>query len=421
MVGNLRNSTPISASSVVLLFLLLTHSLMFNLRPIPLGSIHGIEPVFVVGAARSGTTPLQLALNMHPELGVYGETQAFFVHRKFGAVADEADLRRLLEYWRAVVSGCCTYDDLLDNREIQSQLASAPSYAHILNTIMGAIAAREGKSRWGEKSPAHIFRLKEIRTCFPNARIIHIVRDPRAVVCSTIKAFQRGQFTDWNIYSAANYWVRCLRVHAREQSTQSDRYMLVRYEDFVTRPEATLNAVSSFLGIRFVKDMLVAHRVASEYIRPGRSGEMPALHALTEKPLDPSRTDAWKGILTPAQSKLVEQVAVRQMVALGYEPARKAYSPPRFRASYFLARWSVGEGGRIVMNHVKAPYWALCRAIDSRTKPSKASVAPTGTPLPLNHALPVNHKPTAATTTEPRGKIHHSGAHERHPGVPLSK
>ena len=44
---------------------------MFNVRPIPLGTIPEIEPVFIVGAARSGTTPLQLALNMHPELGVY--------------------------------------------------------------------------------------------------------------------------------------------------------------------------------------------------------------------------------------------------------------------------------------------------------------------------------------------------------------
>jgi len=78
---------------------------MFNFRPIPLGSIPEIEPVFVVGAARSGTTPLQLALNMHPELGVYGETQAFFVHRKFAAERTEMRLRRLLAYWRVVLSG----------------------------------------------------------------------------------------------------------------------------------------------------------------------------------------------------------------------------------------------------------------------------------------------------------------------------
>ena len=367
---------------------------MLNLRPIPLGSIPGIEPLFVVGAGRSGTTPLQLALNMGPELGVFGETQAFFVHRKFGAPADEVNLPRLIEYWRAVVSGCSPYGDLLDEPAIQAQLANAPSYAHIVNTIMGALAAREGKSRWGEKSPSHLFRLREIRTCFPNARILHIVRDPRAVVCSTIKAFNRGQFSDWNVYSAANYWVRCFKVHVREQATPSDRYKLVRYEDFVTRPEASLSEICSFLGIRFVEEMLKAHRVASDYVRPGKSGEMPALHALTEKPLDPSRTDAWKEVLSPSQTKLIEQVAGKQMATLGYKPARKAYAPPRLRASYGLMR-AVWETGRILMNQVRAPYWAVQRAIDSRTKASKVpGGSRIGQSRPVNGVLSAGQKPT---------------------------
>ncbi len=165
---------------------------MLNWSPIPLGSMPDIKPVFIVGAGRSGTTPLQLALNMHPQLGVYGETQAFFVHPKFGAEADEINLRRLLKYWRGIVSNCSPFEDLLDADGIQNRLARSPSYAQVMNLIMGEIAARDGKGRWGEKSPAHVFRLDEIRSCFPNAQIIHIVRDPRGVVCSNIKAFSGG-------------------------------------------------------------------------------------------------------------------------------------------------------------------------------------------------------------------------------------
>jgi hypothetical protein len=377
---------------------------MLNLRPIPLGSLPGIEPVFVVGAARSGTTPLQLALNMHPELGVYGETGAFFVHSRFGAVADEVNFRRLLEYWQVIVSGCCPYHDLLDNQELLGELAHASTYAHILNTIMGTIAAREGKNRWGEKTPAHLFRLKEIRTAFPNARIIHIVRDPRAVVCSAIKAFEGGQFTDWNIYRAANYWLRCVRVHERQQSSRNDRYMLVRYEDFVSRPEATLNVVSSFLGIKFVNEMLKAHRVASGYVRRNRAGALPAMHALTQKPLDSSRSDAWKTILSADQSKLIEQVAGKQMVNFGYEPMRQPYSPPQLRVSYFVTRWAVGESRRVVMNQIKAPYWALRRALASRTNTAKAAEgAPIRIPPQSKPVLSGNQKPIAATP-ELKGK-----------------
>ncbi len=367
---------------------------MFNLRPIPLGSIPGIEPVFVVGAGRSGTTPLQLALNMHPDLGVYGETRAFFEHRRFGASGEAGSFRRLLEFWRAVVSGICPHDDLLDDRELQSKLAGAPSYAHILDTVMGSIAAREGKSSWGEKTPAHILRLREIRTCFPNARVIHIVRDPRAVVCSAIKAFSSGRFTDWNVYGAANYWVRCVEVHAQAEKSGSDRYMLLRYEDFVTEPERTLSSVSSFLGIRYAKKMLTAHRVASDYVRQGRSGEMPALHALTQKPLDAGRTDAWKEILTPPQTKLVERVAAKQMTTLGYEPSRKAYTPPQLRVSYYVVRSAVEEGRRVVVKQAKVPYWALRRAIDSGNGSKASDGTPNGATPPVNSALTAKQKPT---------------------------
>ncbi len=349
---------------------------MFNLRPIPLGSLAEVEPVFIVGAARSGTTPLQLALNRNPEIGVYGETQAFFVRRKFGADVTEAGSWRRLEFWRLVLASCSPYTDLLDREEIQQRLAHASSYAQLLDLVMGAIATREGKSRWGEKTPAHIFRLNEIRTCFPKARIVHIVRDPRAVVCSNIKAFTHSQFNDWNVYSFAKYWVRCLRVHGREIAARNDRYLLVRYEDFVTRPQSTLEEICSFLGVPFAEDMMRAHLAASDYVRPGRSGKIPPMHALTERPLDSTRTDAWKTILSAEQSKLVEQIAGKQMMAMGYAPARKEYVPPQMRVSRFSPRWALFEGSRIAMKNIKVPYWALRRALDSeRAAPKQAGTS----------------------------------------------
>lgn len=378
---------------------------MLNLPPIPLGSLKEIEPVFVVGAARSGTTPLQLALNMHPELGVYGETQAFFVRSKFAAGSNEISLRRLLAYWRVLLSGCCPYDDLLDNEQIQRQLAFAPNYAHVLNIIIGAIAAREGKSRWGEKSPAHIFKLDEIRACFPNARVIHIIRDPRAVVCSTIKSFKHGEFSDWNIYSTARYWLRCFTVHARQASTNADGYMLVRYEDFVTRPKKTLSAISSFLGLRFTEKMLNSHRVAANYIRPDKSGNFPALHSLTQHRLDPGRAEAWKQILSPSQYKLIERTAGKQMETLGYRPVRREYSPPQMRVSFYLPRWAVGEGRRIVMKKIQEPYRVLRRLFDSQAGVEVSLEPNSFEPSPLNLKPSVKQQSIEVAATEPQGEV----------------
>jgi hypothetical protein len=336
--------------------------------------------VFVVGAGRSGTTPLQLALNMHPRLGVYGETQAFFVHRRFGAEIGESRLGPLLKHWGPMVASCCPYEGLLDGSEIHSKLANASSYAEILDVILGAIAKREGKQRWGEKSPAHVFRLPEIRSCFPNAQIVHIIRDPRAVVSSAIKAFGDGKFNDWNVYRAARYWVRCARIHSEQQLGKTpDLYTLVRYEDFVDQPEKTLRGISTFLGIGFLPDMLQAHRVASKYVQKANSGDMPAHHALTQKPFDASRADGWKKVLSPEHTKLVEQIAGKPMAALGYEPVRsREYQPPRMRAVYFSTRWIAAEGRRIADKQARAPYWALQRMLESReqARPAQRDTSP---------------------------------------------
>jgi Sulfotransferase family len=407
----LQNS-PSWTESVVAFFPRSHFFFMFNLRPISLGSMPDIKPVFVVGAGRSGTTPLQLALNMHPQLGVYGETQAFFVHRKFGAKPGARRLQSLIEYWRPMVASCCRYADLLDNEEIRAKLASVTSYAEVVNLIVGAIATREGKSRWGEKSPAHVFRLPEIRSCFPNAQIVHIIRDPRAVVSSAIKAFGGGQFSDWNVYRIARYWVRCFRIHCQHQSEQAHGlYTLVRYEDFVTRSETTLRGISSFLGMDFVRDMLEGHRVASSYVQKEGSGDMPAHHALTQKPLDTGRADAWKKALSPEHTKLIEQIAGKQMQTLGYEPAsRKEYHPPRLRAVYFSTRWIAAEGRRIADKQARTPYWAVQRMVESGEEPHSApqKVSPP-IPVSLSSQPTIKRKVVGRSPNEAEEQIRRSG------------
>lgn len=338
---------------------------MFNLRPIPLGSMPDIEPVFVVGAGRSGTTPLQLALNMHPQLGVYGETQAFFVHRKFGAETGEFRLRRLLEYWRNVVAGCSPYKDLLDSEEMQSRLANSRSYAEVLNLVMGVMAKRERKSRWGEKTPSHIFRIAEIRSCFPNAKIIHIIRDPRAVVSSTIAAFNDGRFTDFNIYLATRYWLRCSAVHVRQQAQGiQGRYTLVRYEDLVTRPERTLQNICRFLALGYVPDMLNFGRTASKYVQKRSTGEMPAFHALTQEPLNAGRADGWKDVLSDRHVRLIEQIVGRQMTMFGYEAAYPQYRWPRARIAFLSGGWFALETQRIAYREGRTLLWGLQRMSD---------------------------------------------------------
>jgi hypothetical protein len=132
--------------------------------------------------------------------------------------------------------------------------------------------------------------------------------------------------------------------------------------------------------------MLEAHRVASKYVQKENSGNMPAHHVLTQRPLDTSRAGAWKKVLSSEHTKMIEQVAGKQMATLGYELSRsREYQPPRMRAVYFSTRWIAAEGRRIADKQARTPYWALQRMMEPR--PSEPSPAPLST-------ISIDAKPT---------------------------
>jgi hypothetical protein len=332
----------------------------------PLGHVRDISPVFIVGAGRSGTTPLQLALNMHPSLGVYGETQAFLSHRRFGMPSEPSELQRLVKHWHAIVAEQTPHKNLLHEPELQARLACTESYAEVMHTVLSTIAARDGKVRWGEKTPSHIFRLAKIRECFPRARVIQMIRDPRGVVCSTIQAFTDGKFTDWRIYVAAQYWRRAFRVHLEQaRKTPDTGYLLVRHEEFVTSPERTLSEVCQFLGgVDYVPEMLNFHQTAAQYIRKNSDGALPDRHLRTQRPIDARRAQAWRTMLSPPQVSLIEAAVGDEMRSLGYETISRAASyPSRRQVAYLAALWRMSEARRVVLREAKARYWAMQRVI----------------------------------------------------------
>jgi hypothetical protein len=329
----------------------------------PLGHVRDISPVFIVGAGRSGTTPLQLALNMHPSLGVYGETQAFLSHRRFGMPSDPSELQRLVKHWHAIVAEQTPHKTLLNEADLLACLSRTRSYAEVMHTILSAIAAREGKGRWGEKTPSHIFRLAEIRACFPRARVIHMIRDPRGVACSTIQAFTDGRITDWRLYVVAQYWRRAYRVHLKEVQAADTGYMLVRHEELVTSPEQTLREVCKFVGgVYYAPEMLNFHQTAAQYLRKKPDGSLPDRHIRTQKPLDAGRAKAWKSMLSAEQVSLIEAVVGEEMRSLGYETISRApIYPSKRQAAYLAALWKMSEVRRVALREGKAQYWAMKR------------------------------------------------------------
>ena len=117
-----------------------------------------VEPIIVVGTHRSGTTFLGDVMGRHPEVAYWEEPRHVWV-------------------W----GNASTPDDVLTADHATRKVAD-----HIRDAFAGFVRAHGG-SRFAEKTPSNCLRLGFIDAVFPDARYVHIYRDGRAVVRSTIQ------------------------------------------------------------------------------------------------------------------------------------------------------------------------------------------------------------------------------------------
>ena len=278
---------------------------------------------FVVGTARSGTTLLRLQLDAHPQLAIPPETYFGSVVRRISRRAGPDELLGALvrlPAWR---------DLGVEARELSGAFARVQpwSVGEGLRSYYRIYADRHGKPRWGDKTPSNLHHMRPLARVLPEARFIHIIRDPRDVAVSLRGLpFAPG---DRGIQAIAATWQENLDV-AHSQARQLRHYMEIRYEQLVVTPEEILREVCGFADLDFHPAMLRAHERAGqrlEELRPVTSAdgtvrteeERRSRHTWTLRPPDPTRAGRWRTDLSAEEVRQVEKAAGKGMRKLGYE------------------------------------------------------------------------------------------------------
>jgi hypothetical protein len=100
-----------------------------------------------------------------------------------------------------------------------------------------------------EKTPANMARTRWLQANFPNAHFVGILRNPYAVIDGIRrKADPQHLATGWPIEMCARQWARSNEVLA-EDATHLDRFMWLRYEDFVNATAESIARVLEFVGL----------------------------------------------------------------------------------------------------------------------------------------------------------------------------
>jgi hypothetical protein len=300
------------------------------------------EAIFIVGVSRSGTTLMRRILDKHSRIGIATEnhylghllswegTRHYF--RRLGDLRDDANVRAIVEliysgelqrrsrlrelspYWRWLT-------DKVPREDIEAYLlASDRTERGVFEAFLRIYADRRGKAIMGEKTPAHLDYTETLLEWFPDGRVIHCIRDPRAIFVSELRrrtehavgfpyrqlSYLPATLERFVLLQVAWAWARAVHRHRALSRRYPGRYRLVRFEDLVAAPEETLSGVCDFLGVE-VEPRMLEQKVTSRGARVGSAG------------FDAGAAARWRESIGPGVKSAIELLLGRRIVELGYE------------------------------------------------------------------------------------------------------
>jgi hypothetical protein len=291
-------------------------------------------PIFICGHPKSGTTLIQAILDSHPQLVVYPDETFFFqgfvpeiakrsIDEKLSLAQryllhffeEDSNLQASQSHIPTVLHSNQQQFVYAQTCEAMLQLLEAWGYRHDGDLLSAAILAygqvhnslTPETRYWVEKTPYNEFFTDEIFEWWPEARCIHIVRDPRDNYATYLRKHPTLAAEE-----LAMSWNTSLKIglHSQERYC-SQHYLILRYEDLTRDPEAQLSVIVDFLGIRDDEILRVPTRGGVAWQGNSMFGDK--FTSISSKPLG-----RWKHDLSPQDARVIEIMSGAQMKKMGY-------------------------------------------------------------------------------------------------------
>ncbi|NVD69986.1 sulfotransferase [Duganella sp. BJB1802] len=274
------------------------------------------RPAMMIPLRRCGSHALRLRLNMSPQfyspyplhivdmmplLPLYGDLRDDRAY--FNLVVDVVGLQAVsMVKWPEVV---------FDPVEIFETLRNQPRSIH---RVVWELLLRAGEKRGArvvmDKSLDSVHYAQELMTLLPDMVFVNVVRDPRAQVAS----MNRAIIHDFDTLLNAETWLAAHQAADRVMQQWPERVLTIRYEDFLSQQQHTLEALCQFLGLEFLPQMLdvAGSREARQL------SQMSALWSSNCYPPIAANIDKFKQQLTLDEINVIETLTGDYMDRYGY-------------------------------------------------------------------------------------------------------
>lgn len=327
--------------------------------------------LFIGGCQKSGTTLLMSLLDNHPQLVVLPEETHYLEERRkyLKRKSYQARLELLLDNLGVLGSRSGCYDtspscapdvrcygkfDFERFAGLAGEFISQPwmNDSLLLSETIRAYGMVLGADwqncvRWVEKTPKTETYSRLFDQLFPDARLIQVVRDPRAVFASLKSRIVNRYGCHSKAHRLLRSWNRSAREIPRLRK-DSSRFLVIRYEDLVGHPREVLETICRFGGFDFSERLFEPTRGGNGWL--GNSSFYLTLEGISAAPLE-----RWKDSLTNDEIWWIELHCRRGMRLAGY-----AFQTD---ARFSFKRWLKRLPGESRFGYVRARRASLCQGL----------------------------------------------------------
>lgn len=288
-----------------------------------------MKPVFIIGGSRTGSELLKNIIRKYTEIDFVPEMFMLspgWLHKDFKTSAEALldknsqlyDVQATLDliYSGDLYGFFWTRVEELDRSELQKKIDENGSTLYgIFKSILQVHAKVKNKSVPGAKFPVHYSRAHMLKEWFPECKIIHTTRDPRAIYVS-----QSNKYTKSSNSYLSNVWIKfkhfthiviqslwTAKIHNEMKGSHS--YYLFKYEDFLSDPVNCMKNLSSFLEVEYRSEMAEPEIYSNSSFNDQRG---------TGRGLQTSSASSWKKRINPLTKKLMNILCGRAMKVFNY-------------------------------------------------------------------------------------------------------
>ena len=280
---------------------------------------------FIIGRSRSGTTLLRLMLDNHKAISIPNEcTFILQLSKKYKNINNWTSA--IIERFIHDLKKTWLFENLkIDLTELKKKLLeNSPEITFkeiCLQVILHSesFKKKSGVVYAGDKNPAYSLFFKSIYSIFENnCKYIYIIRDYRDQFWS----LKNARFEVPNAFVSAKRWVNAYNNFKSISNGNPKNFYFIKYEDLVNNPEKELQLICSFLGTNYDSSMLNFNdkdRLLSSFSNENLNG----IHKSINEPVTNNKINYWKNNLSEKEIKILDKIAGKKGLALGYKPTTK--------------------------------------------------------------------------------------------------